>query len=192
MRAVALWYVVVGAGCGTQSAGPWLLESTDCALVNTFTFDGAPTAWTDCRAYWSGTPANVLSIELTTPGTTGSFLAPGQGWARASVHVPSGEISGQLATTPYEPADVLPTAIPDASIVLDLSLPTCGNLGSSMLVTVDTMADVGAESASFSMSLGGTCYRSGGQSMYSGGFIITAAAQAGSMTDGDPGTIVGP
>lgn len=180
------WCVLVAAGCGTQSSDPFLLDSADCALVNNFKVDGTATAWTDCRVYWSAVPYQTLTVELTIPNTTGSFLAPAAGWMRASAHVP-GELDTDLTTIAFEPSNALPSAVPDDKIALDLSLPACGNLG-AMMKTVDTMADVGADSVSFSMSLSGTC----GQSMYTGGFILTAAAKAGSVTTTDPATPVTP
>jgi hypothetical protein len=193
MRAAVIVCALV-AGCGTQGSGPsgsgpFLLETTDCALVNNFMFDGAPTSWTDCRVYWSGQPTNIMTVELTVPATTGSFLAPGPGWVRASVHVPAGSINGGLTPT-TQAAGALPTTVADDKIALDLTLPFCGNLGMSKFDPIATMADVGDESVSFSMSLSGTCPRSGTAAQYSGGVILTAAAQDGAMTNADPATPV--
>ena len=76
MRAVVFGCAVVTMGCGTQgtdapSMEPFLLETTDCALVNNFTVDGTATAHTGCRMYWSGMPSNMLTVELTIPNMTG-------------------------------------------------------------------------------------------------------------------------
>ena len=189
MRRAALSCALVGAGCGSQSTEPFLVETTECALVNNLRFDNTPTSWTDCRVYWSGDPANILTVQLTIPGTMGSFVEPEPSWARASVHVPGGAVSGELAPTPFSPGTALPTALPDGTIALDLSLPFCGNLGGGGGPPRDVTAEVGAGTASFSINLSGTCFRSGGQSTYSGGFIITAAA--GDMpANRDPATIV--
>lgn len=169
---------------------PFLLETTDCALVNNFTVDGTATAHTDCRMYWSGMPSNMLTVELTIPNMTGSFLSPGAGWLRASVHVPVADVSGELTSTMF-PFDELPSTLTDTEIALDYSPSTCSNIGSAMLA-VDTMADVGDKSGFFSLSFSGMCAASSGMSAFTGGFILTAAAKDGSITNGDPGMLVTP
>jgi len=192
MRAAAIGCALVVAGCGTQSAGPFLIDTADCALVNNFKLDGAATKWTDCRVHWSGEPTNILSVELTVPNTTGSFLSPGADWVRASVHVPAGGVSGDLTVAAFEPADELPAAVPHGMLPLDLWLGMCGNVGAAMTgETASVMADVGGSSVSFSLSIDGSCTQLGGaMSTFSGGFILTAAAKADAMTTADPSTLV--
>jgi hypothetical protein len=174
-------FCVVVAGCGTQSAESFLLETNDCALVNNFKVDGAATAWTDCRTYWSGAPSNMLTVELTTPATTGSFVAPASGWARASVHVSDGGVDDDLAIKPF-PAGALPTSRAAGDVGLDIPLTACGNVG-AVTGTTRIMADVGDASVSFSMAVNVMC----GQAQLTGGFIVTAS---GSMTSGDPASVV--
>jgi hypothetical protein len=140
--------------------------------------------------YWSGMPSNMLTVELTIPNTTGSFLSPGGSWLRASVHVPVADVSGTLTSAMF-PFDALPTTLADNQIALDFSPSTCSNIGPSMLA-VDTMADVGDKSGFFSMSFSGMCAASSGMSTFTGGFILTAAAKDGSITTTDPATLVTP
>jgi hypothetical protein len=180
MRVASIVCVVV-AGCGTPSAQSFLLETTDCAVVNNFKVDGAATPWTDCRVYWSGSSTSMLTVELTTPGTTGSFVAPAAGWARANLHVPAGGVDGDHAIKPLA-ASTLPTSRAANEIGLDIPLTGCGNVG-AVAGMVDVMADVGDGSVSFSMSVALAC----GTAQLTGGFIVTAS---GSMTTGDPATVV--
>jgi len=175
------------AGCGVQSNDPFLLETSDCSLVNNFQIDGVATAWTDCRLYWAGSASNILTVELTQPGSTGSFIAPAASWIRASVYVPGGGLNGDLAAAPL-PAGSLPTSVGATQIALDFSITNCGNLGETQTTPVETMADVGDSSVSFSIKLSGSC--GGGLRQYTGGFLVSAAAQAGSMTNTDPATVV--
>lgn len=182
--------VLVLVGCGSQSSETFLLETTDCALVNNLTVDGAATPWTDCRIYWSGLPYQTLSVELTIPNTTGSFVAPAAGWMRASLHVP-GEVDDALTTAPFEPAERLPTTVAEDEILVDLPIAGCGNVG-AMTPPIGVMADVGDKSVSLSLNVNGSCMTSSGQSTFIGGFILTAAAKAGSVTTGDPFTPVTP
>jgi hypothetical protein len=181
MRAAA---IVLGlVGCGTQSANSFLLETTDCALVNTFKAGGAATPWTDGRIYWTGAPNNILTVELTTPGVSGSFVSPGAGWIRASVSVPVGGVDSALAITPFP--STLPTTLTTDQIALDMMVTGCpANLGAEQGV-INTMADVGDLSASFSMSFNLSC----GATMLTGGFILTAS---GSAASADPATVVTP
>ncbi len=182
--------VLVLAGCGSQSSETFLLEAPDCALVNNFTVDGAATPWTDCRIYWSGFPYQTLTVELTVPNTTGSFVSPAPGWMRASLHVP-GEVDAELTAAAFESADHLPTTVPDDTIMIDLPIASCGNLG-AMTPPADVMADVGDRSVSLSLGVSGSCMTSSGRHDFTGGFILTAAAKAGSDTTGDPFTPVTP
>lgn len=167
-----------------------MLETTDCALVNNLTVDGAATPWTGCRIYWSGFPYQTLSVELTVPNTTGSFVSPAAGWMRASLHVP-GEVDTELTAAAFESADRLPTTVAEDTIVIDLPIASCGNLG-AMTPPVDVMADVGDRSVSLSLSVSGSCMTQSGQHSFTGGVILTAAAKAGSTTSGDPFTPVTP
>ena len=176
-------FCVLAFGCGTQSTTAFVLESGDCALVNNLTVDGGATGWNGCRVYFSGAPYNVLTVQFTTPGTMGSFVTPAPTWARASVHAP-GEIDTRLAAMLYT-AGSLPTSLDATTMRLDLTLPFCGNLGAAGSYPVT--ADVGESSASFSLSLTGTCPRSGGQTSYTGGFIITAS---GTSAVADPNIVV--
>lgn len=186
-----VWFVVALAGCGTTSPAPFLIETTDCALVNNFTVNGAPSAWNDCRVYWSGAPDEMLTVELTTPGSSGSFLEPGA-WVRATAHVPGGSLNGALTTVAYMPADVLPTSLAADQLALHMTIIGCGDVGSSGgRLQMNTMAEVGERSASFSMSVPTyTCYYSGGQAVLGGGFVVSASAAASAMAD--PSTVVGP
>jgi hypothetical protein len=183
MRA-ALWLAVV-AGCGTPSDEPFVIETTDCALVNSFTFDGQSTQWNDCRVYWSGPPTKMLTVELTNPATSGSFVMPHATWIRASLHVPNGEVQGSLRTT--EHYGTLPPSLGSDQLALDMRVATCGNLGTSGL-SLNTTAEVGDLSASFTVQISTICYRSGGQTMLSGGFIVSASAASSAAAD--PATIV--
>jgi hypothetical protein len=180
MKALAL--CLLAAGCGATSTEPFLVDTADCAVVNNFKIDNQATPWNDCRVYWAA-GTDVLTVELTTPGTSGSFLAPAPAWIRASVQVPLGDVDAMLQSTAH-PASTLPSSVAAGEIALDLVVADCGKLASGM--SVDTMADVGDRSVSFSMSLSGTC----GAHAYSGGFIVSAAAKAGSTATGDPATIV--
>ncbi|HEY5923775.1 MAG TPA: hypothetical protein VIV11_18965 [Kofleriaceae bacterium] len=186
MRSLAL--CLLAAGCGVTSGEPFLLETTDCAVVNNFMTNGIATAWNDCRVYWSGSSRNILTVAITTPGSTGSFTAPAQTWIVASVHVPAGNLQGDLMTTPHS-TGALPDVVAEDRIALSLSIGSCSNLG-AIPQTVSTMADVGNASASFSFSLSGTCDGGQGPTTYSGGFIISASAQDGAMTNGDPDAVV--
>jgi hypothetical protein len=171
------------AGCGTQSVDSFLLDTPDCAVVNTFKVDGAATPWTDCRVYWAGSSTNIFTVELTTPGQSGSFVMPASSWIRASVFVPASGVDDSLAITPFA-SNALPTTLAANQLALDMPL-ACGNLG-SMQGMVRTMADVGNVSTSMSMSFNLSC----GAMQLSGGFIVSAAAQEGSTTTGDPATVV--
>ena len=183
MRSLALCLLL--AGCGVTSNEPFLVDTADCAVVNNFKIDDQATAWNDCRVYWSAA-TNVLTVELTTPGTSGSFLAPAPAWIRASVQVPAGEVNATLQSVEH-PVSTLPVSVAMGELALDLPTVQCGKLAS---VSVDTMADVGDRSASLSMSFNGTCTGQSGAHPYSGGFIVSAAAKAGSTATGDPATIV--
>jgi hypothetical protein len=189
MRAAAMGCVLL-VGCGTQSTESFLLDTEDCAVSNNFKIDNVATPWTDCRVFWSGLPYQTLTVELTIPNTTGSFLSPGAGWLRASLHAP-GDVDAQLTTIPFEPADRLPTTVAEDKIALDLPDNECGNIGSTSF-GVRVMADVGSRSVSLSLSTSGTCTFPGGQRSFSGGFIITAAGKAGSPSNADVGTLVTP
>ena len=180
MRAAAIVCVVL-MGCGTQSASSFLLETTDCAVVNNFKADGAATPWSDCRVYWSGSSTSMLTVELTTPGTSGSFVMPATSWARANVYVPADGVDGDHAIKPLA-AGALPTSRAADEIGLDIPIAACGNLNTAT-GTVDVMADVGDGSISFSMSVALMC----GTAQLTGGFIVTAS---GSTTAGDPATVV--
>lgn len=180
--------VCLVAGCGVKSSEPFLVETTDCALVNNFKVDNAPTAWNDCRVYWSGSSTDILTVELTTSGTAGSFVAPAPSWIRASVQVPAGDINAMLHSIAHPPRS-LPSSVAADQIALDLFVSGCGNIGGNGLV-VDTMADVGERSASFSLSAEGSCMEQTFMHAYAGGFIVSAAAKAGAMTNADPATLV--
>ena len=180
MRVAAIVCVVI-MGCGTQSTESFLIETTDCAVVNNFKVDGAATAWTDCRVYWSGASTSMLTVELTTPGTMGSFVMPATGWARANVYVPAGGVDGDHAIKPLA-AGTLPSSRADDEIGLDIPIAACGNIG-VVAGTANAMADVGDGSVSFSMSVNVMC----GTAQLTGGFIVTAS---GSSTTGDPATVV--
>ena len=176
------------AGCGATSNEPFLVDTADCALVNNFKVGGQATAWNDCRVYWAGSPTNMLTVELTTSGTMGSFLAPAQTWIRASVQVPAGDVDATLHSIAH-PATALPTTLAADQIALDLFIAGCGNVGGNNLAP-HTMADVGDRSASFSISLDGTCSEQTVMHPFTGGFIVSAAAKAGTMPTGDPATVV--
>ena len=184
MRPAAFGWVLL-AGCGTQSTSSFLIETADCTLVNNFTVDGAATPWTDCRVYWSGLPYQTLTVELTLPNTTGSFLSPAAGWMRASLHAP-GDVAADLTTMMF-PDAMVPTSVPDDKIALDLPVTSCGNLGATQRM-VDVMAEVGDRSASFSANLGGSCSDSGGTRSLAGGFLVTASGFTPSSVD--VGTLV--
>lgn len=188
MRTLALCLVVTG--CGVKSNEPFLVETTDCAVVNNFKVDGQATAWNDCRVYWAGSATDILTVELTTSGTTGSFVTPSPSWIRASVHVPAGDINAMLRSIAHPPRS-LPSSVVADEIALDLFVAGCGNIGGNGLM-IDTMADVGDRSASFSLSADGSCMEQTFSHTYTGGFIVSAAAKAGSMTTSDPNTVVGP
>src|SRR5688500_5725877 len=143
---------VLAFGCGTQSTTAFVLDSGDCAVVNNLTVDGAPTAWNGCRVFFSGAPYNVLTVQLTTPGSMGSCTTPASTWARARVHAP-GEIDAELTAMAYDAGRVLPTSLGATEMRLDLTLATCGNLGTTRTTPIPTMADVGESSVSFSMNL---------------------------------------
>jgi hypothetical protein len=180
--------VCLVAGCGVKSNEPFLVDIADCALVNNFKVDNAPTAWNDCRVYWSGSSTDILTVELTTPGTTGSFVAPAPSWIRASVQVPAGDLNAMLHSIAHPPRS-LPSTVATDQLALDLFVSGCGNIGGNALM-VDTMADVGDRSASFSLSVDGTCSEQTFSHAYTGGFIVSAAAKAGAMTTADPATPV--
>lgn len=179
-------FVCLVAGCGVKSNEPFLVETTDCAVVNNFKVDGQATTWNDCRVYWAGSSTDVLTVELTTSGTTGSFLAPAPSWIRASVQVPAGDLNAMLHSIAHPPRS-LPSSVAADQIALDLFVPSCGNIGGNGLM-VDTMADVGDRSASFSLSVDGTCSEQTVSHAYTGGFIVSAAAKAGATTNADPAT----
>ncbi len=184
MRTLALCLL---AACGTTSAEPFAIDTADCALVNNFTVDGQPSRWTDCRVYWS---TAVLTVELTVPATTGSFVTPDPQWLRASVAVPTGEVSATLQSIRH-PTGALPTSLPADQLALELLLYCdVGVLGAGF--SVETMADVGDGSVYFSMNgITGSCTREGvGGRTFDGGFIVSAAAKAGSTTAADPATVV--
>jgi hypothetical protein len=120
--------------------------------------------------------------------TSGSFLSPGIGWVRASAYVPGGAFNGELRTFQHDPQNTLPVSLGVDQLALDLSIATCGNLGAVGLM-VATMAEVGAGSVSFSMTLPThTCFRSGGQMNVGGGFIVSASAAMPAVAD--PATVV--
>jgi hypothetical protein len=185
----AAWSALVAIGCGTQSSSLYLLDTEDCAVTNNFKIDNVTAPWTDCRVFWSGLPYQTLTIELTIPNTTGSFLSPGAGWLRASLHAP-GEVDSELATIPFEPSDRLPTSVAEGKIMFDLPHNDCGNIGTTAF-NVRTMADVGDESMSLSLSMSGTCTFPGGQHAFSGGVIVTAA-QHNTPPSVEVGTLVTP
>jgi len=193
MRSLLL--CVLAVGCGTTSPDSFLIETTDCALVNNFQINNQPSQWNDCRVYWQGTATEVLTIELTIPGSSGSFSAPDLRWVRASMLVRGGHLDATLQSSGH-PMGELPTAVPADELALDLLITNCGNVGGGTLdgpFSVDTMADVGDRSVSFSMSFTGQCTAEGSiLKNFSGGFILTAAAKAGSTATGDPATVVGP
>jgi hypothetical protein len=181
------WLALV-AGCGTVAPDPFVIETTDCSLVNNFMIGGQPSRWDRCRVYWSGSPESILTVELALPMTSGSFLIPGIGWIRASAYVPGGAFNGELRSFQHDPQNTLPATLGVDQLALDMPIATCGNLGAIGLM-VPTMADVGALSVSFSMDLPPhTCFRSGGSLDVGGGFIISATASAPAAAD--PATMV--
>lgn len=173
------------AGCGTQSMESFLLETPECSLFNNFQVDGTATPWNDCRVYWSGSPDDVLTVELTTPGTMGSFLAPAPSWVRASVTVDGGTGTTKRTAVPFSPTNVLPTALDADEIALTMPIAGCADLTATMPM-VDVMTDIGDRSVSFSMSLEGTC----DQTTFTGGFIVSAAGRQGMVGGGDPAATV--
>ncbi|HEX5060597.1 MAG TPA: hypothetical protein VFV99_14615 [Kofleriaceae bacterium] len=184
MRMVLVCLAV--AGCGVKSNEPFLLDTADCSVVNNFKVDNQATPWTDCRAYWSGT-SNVLTVELTTPASMGSFLAPAPMWIRASVQVDA-DVNATLRSVAH-PASALPSTVASDQIAIDLVVPGCGNIGANG-VMIKTMADVGDKSVGFSLGIDGTCSEQTVMHALSGGFIVSAAAQAGSTAASDPATVV--
>jgi hypothetical protein len=182
MRSLAL--CLLAAGCGVQSTDSFIVETTDCAVVNNFMIDDQPTPWNDCRVYWGAPASDVLTVELTTSGTKGSFVAPDASWIRASVQAP---VNGMLTSATHASGS-LPGEVAANMIAIDLPVGACGNIASSG-VMIDTMADVGSNGASFSMGFDGTCSAAGTTVTFTGGFIVSAAGRAAST---DPATVVGP
>jgi hypothetical protein len=183
MRSLAL--CLLAAGCGVQSTETFIVETMDCAVVNNFTIDDQPTQWNDCRISWGGSATEVLTVELTTSGTKGSFNAPDASWIRASVHAP---VNGPLTSAPPPKATEIPSDVPEGTIAIDLPVGACGNIAASG-ISIDTMADIGSNGASFSIGFDGTCDAAGTPVMLTGGFIVSAA---GRSTSSDLATVVGP
>ena len=180
---------VVLMSCGVQSDHAFVLDTPDCALVNNFTIGSAPTTWSDCRVYWSGPTTNVLVVDLTTPGTSGLFVAPDPSWLRVGMRTDGGNVTRTI--TSYPAPGSLPTSLATDEVALGAQLPGCEQ-GLSSTHSANVMAEVGEINVGFSLGLSVEC-GDGMPPLHAGdGFILTAAAQAGSVTDRDPGEIVGP
>jgi hypothetical protein len=180
MRYVTLLALVGCSGGGTsvdaapENAAPWIVEHTGCTIDNTITVDGQPYGgWIGCRVYWSGAPNHVITFQLMSPGTAGSFEVPGDGWAAFSFSLPA---PGTLTTLPGPFPYELPTTVADGKIV-EVGFGACPPLMWS------GQHEIEATGATFYSSVYAMCGRSGGPTYLTTGSLRIMATGASPAVD---------
>lgn len=112
MRAVL--FAACLTGCALEEElSSFVVELDQCQASSSGTVGGVNANWVGCRAHFSGSPSNVLTMQFVTPGTTGSFIAPGPGWLTISVSVDSFEHT--TLSIDNRDATVLPTNVSPTS-----------------------------------------------------------------------------
>lgn len=116
MRCVQHAVVLIAlSGCSSEDENQlFTMETNACQLTSTARVAGNDARWAGCRAQFSGSPYNVLTMQFLTPGTTGSFISPGPGWLTISV---SGE-SAEYTSLAVDDSDgsVLPVSVDPHSV----------------------------------------------------------------------------
>jgi hypothetical protein len=169
-----------------ESRDAWLIEWPDCTLASDATFLDRRLDFSGCRVYWS--PGDVVTVELMTPGTTGSFLAPGDGWLKMSLSgasEPDTRLTIVLAGTTGIPGALEPDQV---TFLTDIF----GQIDGSMKLNAKSL-DVSGKRFSLSVTLDDVVRHRGAQpDRFAGTIQISAAASPGSRTDGQPGDPAGP
>jgi hypothetical protein len=184
---VPRYFLAIGlslVACTEPEANPsWVMETTDCELATSATIGGEPALWVDCRAFWSGLPFEILTVELLTAATTGSFIAPGPGWLSFSVSGKAPE-NATLVVDDTQASQV-PVSVPEHAISIYYFTPD-SDTGFPTKVLAEGSVDVGSNlidvssspSVSFSAVLEGVVLRpSANERIPLGGEIRIAAAK---------------
>jgi hypothetical protein len=166
--------------------GSFILELADCRLDGSAMVAGASSSFTGCRAYY-GAETEVLTLQLVTEGTSGSFLEPGPGWLAMSVDSRESAPATLRVETAASAAPV-PVQVPRGTSSVTYrdesmgQVPASGRISLSRFTFSRDQKRLEAEANLDGVQIGGGA----GSRSLGGGFSLQAAATAGSGSGKSP------